>query len=71
MDIDNITSIKSLIINRKSLTHPFNLDFFMLLAEKSPKIFLEHKGYIFISESFALNWNISVSLTNKNLLLPL
>ena len=39
----------------------------MLLAEKSPKIFPKHKGYFFcISESFALNWDISVVLTNKN-----
>ena len=41
--------------------------FFMLLVEKYPK----HKRnkYFFISESFALNWYIFVTLTNKKLLL--
>ena len=55
MDIDNITSIKCCIISRKSYTYPFNSVSFMLLAEKSPEIFRKHKGYFFISESFALN----------------
>ena len=52
MYIDNSTSIKSLIINRKSYTNPFN-PVFLMLAEKSPEIF--PKGYFFISESFVLN----------------
>ena len=30
----------------------------MLLAEKSPEIFPKHKGYLFISEFFALDWYI-------------
>ena len=34
MDIDNITNVKSFIINRRSYTNPFNPVFFMLLAEK-------------------------------------
>ena len=28
----------------------------MLLDEKSPEIFLKHKRYFYISESFASNW---------------
>ena len=43
----------------------------MLLAEKPPEMFSKHKGYFFISESFALNWYISVALTDKKLLIPL
>ena len=39
----------------------------MLLAEKFTEIFLKHKGYFFISESFALSWHIFVALTNKKL----
>ena len=50
MDIDNITSIKSSVINKKSYTHPFNVAgfFFMLLAEKSPELFPKHNGYFSI-----------------------
>ena len=55
MDIDKITSTKSLIINRKTVKRPFNAVFFMLLAKKSPETFPKHKGYFFISEYFALN----------------
>ena len=63
MDIDSITSIKSLKINRRIVNPPlFNPVFFffffffsMLLAEKSTEIFPKHKEYFFISESFALN----------------
>ena len=56
MDIDNITSIKSPIINRKVVhTHPLNPVFFMLLAKTFPQTFPKHKGCFFISESFALN----------------
>ena len=44
MDIDNIISVKSSIINRKSYTPPFNPVFFMLLAEKSPEVFPKLKG---------------------------
>ena len=36
-------------------TDTFNPVIFMLLAEKFPEIFPKHKGYFFISESFALN----------------
>ena len=56
MYIDNITSIKRSIMNRKSYTHPFNLGaIFKLLTEKSPEIFPKIMGSFFISESFALN----------------
>ena len=47
MEIDNITTIKGSIINRKSYTYRFNPVFFMLLAEKSPEIFPKHKAYFF------------------------
>ena len=43
----------------------------MLLAKKSPEMFPKHKGYFFISESFALNWYTILSLTKEKLLLPL
>ena len=56
MDIDNITNIKSSIINRNIIhRHPFNSVFIRLLAEKSPAMLPKHKGYLFIFESFALN----------------
>ena len=54
MAIDNITSIKSSIINRKITTHPFNPVILMLLAEKVSEINPKHKGcFFFISESLA------------------
>ena len=62
MDIDNITSIKSSLINRK-IVH--KIVFFMLLSEKSLEIFSKRKGYFFISESFAMNGYIFVALINK------
>ena len=39
----------------------------MLLDEKSPEIFLKHKRYFYISESFASNWFsfIFVALIDK------
>ena len=43
----------------------------MLLTEKSPEAFPKHKGYFFVSESFALNWYIFIGLPNKKLLRPL
>ena len=54
MAIDNITSIKSSIVNRKITTHPFNPVILMLLAEKVSEINPKHKGCLFfISESLA------------------
>ena len=56
MDIDDIASIKTSMINRKIVnTRPFNPVFLILLAEKS----------------LALNGHIFVGLTNKKLLLTL
>ena len=57
MDINNITSINSAIINKKIVHTPISSCFLfsMFLAGKSPEIFPKHKGYFFISESFALN----------------
>ena len=39
--------------------------------EKSSKMFPRHKGFAIISESFALNLTISVTVTNKQLFAPL
>ena len=57
MDISNISSIKSLIINRKIVHTPIKPCFFfmLILAEKSPEILPKHNKYFFISEFFALN----------------
>ena len=55
MDIDNITSIKSPIINKKSYTQPFNCDCFMFLADKSPVnllMFPKHKGLFLFQNLF-------------------
>ena len=71
MDIDNITNINNIIINTKIIKYPFNPIFFILSTEISFAMFLKHKGYLFISESFALNGCVFVALTNKKLLLPL
>ena len=46
MDINNNTSIKSLIINRKIVYTPvYSCFFFMLLAEMSPELFPKQKEY--------------------------
>ena len=55
MNIGNITNIKILITNTKTIHTTIS---------KSPEIFSKHKGYYFISESFAFNWYIFVALTN-------
>ena len=38
---------------------------------KSFELIPKHKGYFFISDSFALSWYIFLALINKKLLLPL
>ena len=54
MNIDNITNINSIMINRKkTYTFPFNSAFFMLLTETFLEIFTKHNQYGFISEYFA------------------
>ena len=55
MNINNITIVKSTIINRKSYTYPFSPIFFMLLAVISFEIFRKDNICGFISEIFALN----------------
>ena len=47
MDINNIASIKSLIISQKIVHTSFNPAFYMLMSEKSPEIFPRHKGCFF------------------------
>ena len=54
MDINNITSIKSSIINRSLYTHPCNPIFFILLAKKSPEILAKHKRHVFLFQSLLL-----------------
>ena len=58
MAIDNITSIKSSIINRKIITHPFNPIILMLLAEKVSEINPKHKGYFFLFQNVLLRTDI-------------
>ena len=55
MNIDNITGINNIKINRKFVEYPLNPLFFMLIAAKYFKIFPKHNGYFFILKSFALN----------------
>ena len=55
MNINNITTINNIIINRKIVHVIFNPVFFILLAVKSFEIFPKHNGYGFISESFAFS----------------
>ena len=55
MNINNITSINNIIINRKFVDISILSCFFHVKDVKSFEIFPKHKGYLFISESFALN----------------
>ena len=55
----------------RSQTYPFNPVFFIWSTDQSFEMFPKHKGYAFISESFALSLIISVPLTNKWLFAPL
>ena len=73
MGTNNITAIKRSIVNIKIVHTLIARTFliFKLLAKKSLAIFPKHREYIFISESFALNWYIFPLLRNKRLLLLL
>ena len=75
MNIDDTTSINNTIIKKKKKSQTYLLDsvffFFMLLAVNYFEIFPKQMGYVFISESFALNGCIFVALTNEKLLLLL
>ena len=51
--------------------YPFNPVLFILSTEKSFETLPRHNDAATISESFALNFIISVPLTNKQLLAPL
>ena len=55
MNIDNITIINNIIINRKFVHVHLILFFSMLLDVKPFKILPKHNGYGFILEFFALN----------------
>ena len=63
MNIQKMVSINNVIINKKGCTYPLNPVFFVLSIVKCFKILPKHNGYGFISESFALNWYISTTLT--------
>ena len=67
MNIQNIVSIKNIIIKLKTCVYPFNPVFFMLLILKSFEILPKHNGYGFIFESFALNLHIFTILTETKL----
>ena len=75
MNIDDTTSINNTIIKKKKkiadISVGFCFFFFMLLAVNYFEIFPKQMGYVFISESFALNGCIFVALTNEKLLLLL
>ena len=51
---------------KKLYIYPFNpFFFFIFLTGKCFEIFPQHSGYCSISDSFALNWYIFVTLINK------
>ena len=55
MNIDNITNINNIIINRIIVHVSIKYCFFKLLTAKSFEVFPKRNGYGFISELFALN----------------
>ena len=57
-----VTALKSAL---KSWTYPVSLVFFILSVDQSLRILPKHNGLATIAESFALNFIISVPLTNK------
>ena len=52
MNINNITSINNIAINKKFVDVSIESCFFMLIAVKFFEIFTKHKRYCFIVESF-------------------
>ena len=66
MDINNITSIKSSIINRSLYTHPCNPIFFILLTEKSPEILAKHKRHVFYFRVFSFKLMYFCSINKQD-----
>ena len=66
MNIDNITSIKNLIINRKIVNKPIQSCFLCGISWKISWNISKTQGCFYILESFALNWYNFVALTNKS-----
>ena len=65
MNVFNIISCNSIIVCTKTIKISSKPGFFILSVEQSLEILPKHNGLATISESFALNFIISVPLTNK------
>ena len=51
-------AFQDLYSTEKSYRHPFNHVFFMVLTEKSPEIFPQHKAYFFLFQNLLLRIDI-------------
>ena len=65
MNIFNIINCNSIITYTKIINISSNPCFFILSVDQSLEILPKHNGFVTISEYFALNFIISVPLTNK------
>ena len=65
MNVFNIVNISNIIISTKIIDISIKTCFFILFTDQSFEISPKHNGVTTISESFTLNLQISVPLTNK------
>ena len=65
MNVFNIINISSIIIYTKIIDILFKACFFILSVDQSLELLPKHNGLATILESFALDLQISVPLTNK------
>ena len=65
MNIFNIINCNSIITYNKIINKTSKPSFFILSVDQSLEILLKHNELATISEPFALNFIISVPLTNK------
>ena len=65
MNVFNIINISSIIIYTKIIDISFKACFFILSVDQSLELLPKHNGLATILESFALDLQISVPLTNK------
>ena len=65
MNVFNIVNISSIIIYTKIIDISFKACFFILSVDQSLELLPKHNGLATILESFALDLQISVPLTNK------
>ena len=65
MNVFNIINCNSIIVCTKIINISSKPCFFILSVDQSLEILPKHNGLATISESFALNFIISVPLTNK------